>query len=114
MGISDDISILPFFVVSGPRLDNWPEDMDARINAAIEYAKTKGLVRGGDTVVIVTGSLAGQGSTNTMQVWKVPGTGGARLRVVGSSADVRCTSVDMSVTSPGLKFQGVNDLRVPL
>ncbi len=55
----------------GERLEDWPEDMDLRLNAAVKSVRDQGIVKPQDTVIIVTGSLAGTGSTNTMQVFKV-------------------------------------------
>nr|CDS29347.1 pyruvate kinase [Hymenolepis microstoma] len=65
---------------------DWAVDIDNRINAAIEYARNVGLVVGGDRIVVVTGSLASTGSTNTMQIFTLDDEH-SKLRVVGSSKD---------------------------
>ena len=45
--------------------------MDLRLNWGVNEARNLGIIRPQDTVIIVTGSLAGPGNTNTMQVFKV-------------------------------------------
>lgn len=45
--------------------------MDLRINAAIDVARAGDIVHPHDNVIIVTGSMAGPGNTNTMQIFQV-------------------------------------------
>lgn len=42
-----------------------------RINAGVTEARVAGIVRPHDTVIIVTGSIAGPGNTNAMQIFQV-------------------------------------------
>ncbi|VDO01902.1 unnamed protein product [Rodentolepis nana] len=51
-------------------MESWSEDMDMRINAAVAAARNFGIVRPLDDVIIITGSIAGAGNTNTMQVFQ--------------------------------------------
>uniref|UniRef100_A0A5K3F169 Pyruvate kinase n=1 Tax=Mesocestoides corti TaxID=53468 RepID=A0A5K3F169_MESCO len=60
------------FVYTGERLQSWSADVDLRLNAAVKFARSEGIVKPQDTVVIVTGTIAGTGRTNTMQIFKVP------------------------------------------
>ncbi|VDL53574.1 unnamed protein product, partial [Hymenolepis diminuta] len=59
------------FVYTGEKLESWSEDMDMRINAAVTAARRAGIVHPQNNVIIVTGSIAGSGNTNTMQVFQV-------------------------------------------
>ncbi|VDM30222.1 unnamed protein product [Hydatigera taeniaeformis] len=59
------------FVYTGKQLENWSEDMDLRLNTAIDAARADGIVHPRDNVIIVTGSMAGPGNTNTMQIFQV-------------------------------------------
>lgn len=54
------------------RLTEWVEDMDKRINVAVENGMDKKIIRSGSPVVIVTGWRAGSGFTNTIRIIKVP------------------------------------------
>lgn len=62
-------------------------DIDNRINGAIEHARITNLVKGGDRIVVVTGSAATTGTTNTMQIFTLEEEH-SKLRFVGSSAEV--------------------------
>ncbi|CAI2738765.1 unnamed protein product [Dicrocoelium dendriticum] len=72
----------------GEKLPNWSEDMDARLNAAMDNAWRRGFVGGGDQVVIVTGWRAGTGATNTVRVLQLP-SDRRRLSIVNSQAHLR-------------------------
>ncbi|XP_067140529.1 pyruvate kinase PKM-like isoform X1 [Centruroides vittatus] len=52
----------------GDRLPDWPQDVDVRIQYAINYGKTSQFLRAGDAVIVVTGWRKGAGATNTMRV----------------------------------------------
>ncbi|KAL5965549.1 Pyruvate kinase PKLR [Taenia solium] len=66
---------------------DWAVDIDNRINAAIEHARSTGLVKGGDRIIVVTGSVATSGSTNTMQIFTLEEEH-SKLRIVGSANEV--------------------------
>ncbi|GIY29879.1 pyruvate kinase PKM [Caerostris extrusa] len=50
------------------RKPDWTEDVDSRIQFALEYAKRRKYLRLNDIVITVTGWCQGAGSTNTVQV----------------------------------------------
>ncbi|CAH8548362.1 unnamed protein product [Schistosoma bovis] len=60
------------FVYTGEKLCEWSHDMDARLNAALDFAKMRGFVGAGDQIIVVTGQKAGSGSTNTVRICEVP------------------------------------------
>ena len=76
--------IPPFSLCAGERVTEWCEDIDNRINAAINHARHLGLVKGGDRIVVVTGSVGTSGSTNTIHIFTMEEEH-SKLRVVGSS-----------------------------
>jgi len=47
------------------------EDVNARVNYGLDFAKEKGLVKSKDAVVIVTGWQKGSGFTNTLRIFYV-------------------------------------------
>ena len=59
--------------VAEPHASEWVDDMDRRINHAVDIAWGRGIVKGGAAVVIVTGWRAGSGFTNTIRVIRIPG-----------------------------------------
>ncbi|CAH8556395.1 unnamed protein product [Schistosoma rodhaini] len=60
------------FVYTGEKLCEWSHDMDARLNAALDFAKMRGFIGAGDQIIVVTGQKAGSGSTNTVRICEVP------------------------------------------
>jgi len=50
------------------RLEDWQEDVEARIKAATDLAKKKGIVKAGQAVIAVQGWRRGQGHTNTIRL----------------------------------------------
>lgn len=54
-----------------PKLDDWSQDVDARVNAGIALGLSKGLLKQGDHVIVITGWRRGPGSTNTMRIQTV-------------------------------------------
>ncbi|XP_015199017.1 pyruvate kinase PKM isoform X3 [Lepisosteus oculatus] len=55
-----------------PANDVWAEDVDLRVNFAMEIGKTRGFFKTGDVVIVLTGWRPGSGYTNTMRVVPVP------------------------------------------
>merc|ERR1711915_547980 len=50
------------------RVEDWMDDVNARVDFAVEYGKKSGFIKSGDPVVVVTGWQKGAGFTNTMRV----------------------------------------------
>ncbi|KAK7077970.1 hypothetical protein SK128_011926 [Halocaridina rubra] len=50
------------------RVEDWMDDVNARVDYAVEYGKQSGFIKSGDPVVVVTGWQKGAGFTNTMRV----------------------------------------------
>uniref|UniRef100_A0A4W5P6D5 Pyruvate kinase n=1 Tax=Hucho hucho TaxID=62062 RepID=A0A4W5P6D5_9TELE len=55
-----------------PAHDVWAEDVDLRVNFAMEMGKERGFFKEGDVVIVLTGWRPGSGYTNTMRVVVVP------------------------------------------
>jgi len=55
----------PTGVLSG---DAWIQDVDDRVQKAIDTAIAKGFSKKGDTMVLITGWRGGSGHTNTLRV----------------------------------------------
>ncbi|VDL41616.1 unnamed protein product [Hymenolepis diminuta] len=92
IGIMADINVARYclafrglhpYLFTGEKAAEWSEDIDNRINAGIEYARKTGLVKTGDRIVVVTGSVATSGSTNTIHIFTLEDDRG-KLRIVGS------------------------------
>ena len=52
-------------------MDDWAQDVDARITFAVDFGKKKGFIKGGDYVICITGWRKGAGSSNTVRIWSV-------------------------------------------
>lgn len=50
----------------------WAEDVDRRVNFAMDIGKVRGFFKTGDCVIVLTGWQPGSGFTNTMRVVPVP------------------------------------------
>ncbi|XP_068595169.1 pyruvate kinase PKM-like [Brachionichthys hirsutus] len=55
-----------------PASDVWAEDVDLRVNFALEVGKHRKFFKSGDMAIVVTGWRPGSGYTNTMRVVLVP------------------------------------------
>ncbi|XP_047187347.1 pyruvate kinase PKM isoform X1 [Scophthalmus maximus] len=55
-----------------PAHDVWAEDVDMRVNFAMDMGKVRGFFKEGDVVIVLTGWRPGSGYTNTMRVVLVP------------------------------------------
>lgn len=53
---------------SEERLPDWLKDVDARVNAGINFGKIRGFIKSGDPIIVVTGWKQGSGYTNTMRI----------------------------------------------
>lgn len=62
--------ILPL-LYSAQKHDDWAQDVDARVNSAIEFGKSRGILRKHDHVIVITGWRRGPGSTNTLRIQTV-------------------------------------------
>ena len=62
--------ILPLYYKEAAGED-WPQDVDVRIQAAINFGKSKNFIKTGDLVVAVTGWKRGAGSSNTTRILSV-------------------------------------------
>uniref|UniRef100_A0A8B9K7J9 Pyruvate kinase n=1 Tax=Astyanax mexicanus TaxID=7994 RepID=A0A8B9K7J9_ASTMX len=63
--------IFPVFY-NKPAHDVWAEDVDLRVNFAMDVGKARGFFKTGDVVIVLTGWRPGSGFTNTMRVVPVP------------------------------------------
>uniref|UniRef100_A0A2K5X1Z3 pyruvate kinase n=1 Tax=Macaca fascicularis TaxID=9541 RepID=A0A2K5X1Z3_MACFA len=55
-----------------PVQEAWAEDVDLRVNFAMNVGKARGFFKKGDVVIVLTGCRPGSGFTNTMRVVPVP------------------------------------------
>ncbi|KAL6430245.1 hypothetical protein ACFW04_007758 [Cataglyphis niger] len=62
--------ILPLYY-EGTALTDWVKDVDVREQYGLNFGKTRGFVKTGDSVIIVTGWQKGSGFTNTFRVLTV-------------------------------------------
>lgn len=62
--------VLPL-LYTAQRQEDWAQDVDARVNAAISFGKSKGILKTDDHVIVVTGWRRGPGSTNTLRIQTV-------------------------------------------
>ncbi|EYC20436.1 hypothetical protein Y032_0022g623 [Ancylostoma ceylanicum] len=53
---------------SKPRLDDWKEDVEQRIEYGVSAGKKRGVIKKGDMLIVVTGWHQGAGFTNTIRV----------------------------------------------
>ncbi|CAG9836450.1 unnamed protein product [Diabrotica balteata] len=60
-------AILPL-IYEADRQEDWLKDVDARLHYGITFGKSRGFVRTGDPVVVVTGWKQGSGYTNTLRI----------------------------------------------
>ncbi|XP_044013272.1 pyruvate kinase-like isoform X2 [Aphidius gifuensis] len=59
--------ILPLCYAEQPQAD-WLKDVDIRVQHGVSFGKTRGFLKTGDTVVVVTGWKQGSGFTNTLRI----------------------------------------------
>ncbi|XP_058596164.1 pyruvate kinase PKM-like [Neofelis nebulosa] len=59
-------------VCKDPVQEAWAEDVDLRVNLAMNVGKARGFFKKGDVVIVLTGWRPGSGFTNTVRVVPVP------------------------------------------
>ncbi|XP_033326402.1 pyruvate kinase isoform X3 [Megalopta genalis] len=59
--------ILPLYYEEAP-LSDWIKDVDVRVQCGLNFGKSRGFIKTGDSVVVVTGWKQGSGFTNTLRV----------------------------------------------
>lgn len=59
--------ILPLYYEE-PQLADWVKDVDVRVQFGLKFGKSRGFVKSGDSVIVVTGWRQGSGFTNTLRV----------------------------------------------
>ncbi|XP_017893498.1 pyruvate kinase-like isoform X2 [Ceratina calcarata] len=59
--------ILPLYY-ENPPLADWVKDVDVRVQFGLKFGKTRGFVKSGDAVVVITGWKQGSGFTNTLRI----------------------------------------------
>ncbi|XP_012276456.1 pyruvate kinase isoform X2 [Orussus abietinus] len=59
--------ILPLHYTEAP-LSDWLQDVDVRVQFGLNFGKSRGFIKTGDTVVVVTGWKQGSGFTNTLRI----------------------------------------------
>ncbi|OAD53554.1 Pyruvate kinase [Eufriesea mexicana] len=59
--------ILPLYYEDNP-LTDWVKDVDVRVQFGLKFGKSRGFVKAGDSVVVVTGWRQGSGFTNTLRI----------------------------------------------
>ncbi|CAH1128618.1 unnamed protein product [Ceutorhynchus assimilis] len=63
-------TVLPIFYEK-ERLEDWLQDVDARVQTGITFGKSKGFIKTSDPVIVITGWKQGSGFTNTMRILTV-------------------------------------------
>jgi len=56
------------FIYKEPKVADWQEDVDARLRYGMDQAIQVGLLKTGDSVVVIQGFRSGYGNTNTMRI----------------------------------------------
>ncbi|KAG0368429.1 pyruvate kinase [Gamsiella multidivaricata] len=57
----------PFFYTE-PKNEDWQEDVDARLRWGMDQAISHGLLKSGQSVIVIQGFRSGYGNTNTMRI----------------------------------------------
>jgi len=60
-------AVLPLYYTT-QKQEDWTQDVDARVNAAITFGKSRGILSIGDHIIVITGWRHGPGSTNTLRI----------------------------------------------
>lgn len=57
-----------YFYLLESRVPDWLKDVDARVQYGINFGKTRGFIRTGDPIIVITGWKQGSGFTNTFRL----------------------------------------------
>lgn len=57
-----------YFYFLESRVPDWLKDVDARVQYGINFGKTRGFIRTGDPIIVITGWKQGSGFTNTFRL----------------------------------------------
>jgi pyruvate kinase len=57
-----------FFNSIESRVPDWLKDVDARVQYGINFGKSRGFIRAGDPIIVITGWKQGSGFTNTFRL----------------------------------------------
>lgn len=63
----DYINTIIFIITEAPLAD-WVKDVDVRVQYGLNFGKSRGFIKTGDSVIVVTGWRQGSGFTNTLRV----------------------------------------------
>lgn len=55
------------YSLAAPQAD-WMKDVDERVQFGVKFGKSRGFIKSGDPVVVVTGWKQGSGFTNTLRI----------------------------------------------
>ena len=64
----DRLVYLFFKIDTESRVPDWLKDVDARVQYGINFGKTRGFIRTGDPIIVITGWKQGAGFTNTFRL----------------------------------------------
>lgn len=56
-----------FYYIGAPLAD-WVKDVDVRVQYGLSFGKSRGFIKTGDSVIVVTGWRQGSGFTNTLRI----------------------------------------------
>ncbi|KFH69771.1 pyruvate kinase [Podila verticillata NRRL 6337] len=56
------------FIYTEPKVADWQEDVDNRLRWGMDQAIQEGLIKSGETVIVIQGFRSGYGNTNTMRI----------------------------------------------
>lgn len=57
-----------FLIFTEAAQDDWLKDVDVRVQFGINHGKSRGFIKQGDSVIVVTGWKQGSGFTNTIRI----------------------------------------------
>lgn len=60
--------MLNIFILLEAPVSDWLKDVDNRVQYGMKFGKSRGFLKTGDTVIVVTGWQQGSGYTNTLRI----------------------------------------------